>query len=135
MQINELTREEKLRRQALVEKTREMILSSLRVEAEDEYSMMLGYRDFYLQISFSDVHPLMVLVLARTLDRPQVQICANKLNELNLQSILGCHAINEEAGCYCYRATQWLNEALEAPRFFEILNRCVEEADFGYYRI
>ncbi len=53
-------------------------------------------------------------------------------NELNLHSVLGSHAINDEVGCYSYRATHWLDTDLAPERFFEILNRCVDEADRGY---
>lgn len=56
-------------------------------------------------------------------------------NELNLHSVLGSHAINEDVGCYSYRATHWLDTELTPERFFEILSRCVDEADRGYFNL
>ena len=64
----ELPKEELVRRKELSDNTRKMIYSLLDVAAEDETSLMTTYRDFYLQISFSELHPLMVFYLARPLD-------------------------------------------------------------------
>ena len=49
-------------------------------------------------------------------------------NDLNLRSVLGSHAINDEVGCYSYRATHWLDTELDAKRFYEILDRCVDRS-------
>ncbi len=128
----ELSREEQTRRTDLAQKTRSMILSHMKVEAEDETSMTMDYRGYYMQVSFSPLHPLLVICLAkaiRNLDGTRKQQLAN---ELNLHSVLGSHAINEEVGCYSYRATHWLDTELAPDRFFEILNRCIDEADRGY---
>ena len=54
------------------------------------------------------------------------------LNSLNLKSVLGSHSINKDVGCYSYRATHWLDNELGVSRFFEILDRCIDEADRGY---
>ena len=96
---------------------------------------MAGYRDYYLQISFSELHPLLVFCLAKALEKPSTARQRQMTNELNLHSILGSHAINDEVGCYSYRATQWIDAELDAPRFFEILDRCVDEADRGFYKL
>ena len=56
-------------------------------------------------------------------------------NELNLRSILGSHAINDEVGCYSYRATHWLDTEMNPQRFYEILDRCVDEADRGFDKL
>lgn len=128
----ELSGEEQVRRTDLAQKARSMILAHMKVEAEDETSMTLDYRGYYMQVSFSPLHPLLVVCLAkaiRNLDGNRKQQLAN---ELNLHSVLGSHAINEEVGCYSYRATHWLDMELAPERFFEILNRCVDEADRGY---
>ncbi len=128
----ELSSEEQTRRTDLAQKTRSMILSHMKVEAEDETSMTMDYRGYYMQVSFSPLHPLLVICLAkaiRNLDGTRKQQLAN---ELNLHSVLGSHAINEEVGCYSYRATHWLDTELAPDRFFEILNRCIDEADRGY---
>ena len=131
----ELSVAERKRRKEVSEHTRNMILSKLEIEGQDETSVMTGYRNYYLQISFSELHPLMVFCLAKNLDHTGGTKQMNAINELNLKSILGSHSINKDVGCYSYRATHWLDEELEAGRFFEILDRCVDEADKGYHRL
>lgn len=56
-----LTSNEKQRRKEISEYTRNMIISELNIEDQDETSVMAGYRGYYLQISFSKLHPLMVV--------------------------------------------------------------------------
>ncbi len=131
----ELTKAEKQRRKEVSEHTRNMILSRLNIEEQDETSMMTGYRGYYLQISFSELHPLMVFCLAKKLIRTGGTRQLNFINDLNLKSILGSHSINKEVGCYSYRAAHWLDKELEPSRFYEILDRCVDEADKGYNRL
>lgn len=131
----ELTKTEKQRRKEVSEHTRNMILSRLDIEEQDETSVMTGYRGYYLQISFSELHPLMVFCLARNLEHTGGNRQLNFINDLNLKSILGSHSINKEVGCYSYRATHWLDKELEPSRFYEILDRCVDEADKGYSRL
>lgn len=128
----ELSGEEQARRTRLIENTRNMILSHMKVEAEDETSMTTDYRGYYMQISFSPLHPLLVICLAKAFRDPDGTRKRQLANELNLHSVLGSHAINDEVGCYSYRATHWLDTDLAPERFFEILNRCVDEADRGY---
>ena len=84
----ELPKEELVRRKELSDNTRKMIYSLLDVAAEDETSLMTTYRDFYLQISFSELHPLMVFYLARPLDGEKAML-ADRSNEMNLRSVLG----------------------------------------------
>ena len=131
----ELTKSEKQRRKEVSEHTRKMILSRLDIEEQDETSVMTGYRGYYLQISFSELHPLMVFCLAKALIKPSTVKQQRMANDLNLRSILGSHAINEEVGCYSYRATHWLDAEMEPERFFEILNRCVDEANKGFLKL
>jgi len=131
----ELSGSEQQRRREIAEHTRKMILSQLHIESQDETSMMTDYRDYYLQISFSELHPLMVFCLAKALARPSTQKQRQMTNELNLHSILGSHAINDDVGCYSYRATHWLDTEMDARRFYEILDRCVDEADRGYGKL
>lgn len=130
-----LSKDEQQRRKELATHVREMICEQMSVEAQDETSLMMGYRDYYLQISFSDLHPLMVFCLAKALIKPSTVKQQRMANDLNLRSILGSHAINEEVGCYSYRATHWLDAEMEPERFFEILNRCVDEANKGFLKL
>lgn len=127
----DLTRAEQVRRTDLAQKARRMILSHMKVEAEDETSLTLDHRGYYMQISFSPLHPLLVVCLAKAIRNPDGARKQQLANELNLHSVLGSHAINEDVGCYSYRATHWLDTELTPERFFEILSRCVDEADRG----
>lgn len=130
-----LSKEEQQYRHEIAERTRQMIFSQLQIEGQDDTSLVTDYRDYYLQISFSDLHPLMVFCLAKALKNPSTSKQRQMTNDLNLSSILGSHAINDKIGCYSYRATQWLDIELDASRFFEILDRCVDEANRGFYKL
>lgn len=124
--------EEQKKRCGFVEHIRYLIKQELPICSEDDISLLIQYREYYLQISFSEVHPLMMFSLAKTYPESQIEIRYRKLNELNRKSILGTHTVNEELGCYTYRATHWLDANLDLWRFLEILDRCADEADRGY---
>lgn len=123
------------RRREIAVHTRRMVRAQLAGADEDGTSLIADYRGYFLQVSFSELHPLMVFCLARALAKPGTAEQRQMANELNLRSILGCHAINDEAGCYSYRAAHWLDTEMEPQRFYEILDRCVDEADRGYKKI
>ena len=130
-----LSKQEQLRRKELSEQARSTIIKTLPVEDEDESSLMLGYEGFYLQIAFSALHPLMVLYLARSLNRPSTQRDRKLINEMNLRGVPGSYAINDDVGCYSYRAACWLDTELSRARFLEILGRLTEEAARGYHQL
>jgi len=130
-----LSRQEQKRRKELSDQARATIVRALPVEDADDSCVMLGYDGFYLQIAFSPLHPLMVFYLARGLDRPSTQKDRRLINDLNLKSVLGSHALNDEVGCYSYRVAHWLDTELTKTRFLEILGRCTEEAARGYGQI
>lgn len=70
----------------------------MKVEAEDETSLTLDHRGYYMQISFSPLHPLLVVCLAKAIRNPDGARKQQLANELNLHSVLGSHAINEDVG-------------------------------------
>lgn len=111
-----------------------MIASALENTSQDENSIMAHYRGFYLQITFSELHPLMVFCLARPLE-DCIGCLKEQVNTLNLRSVLGSHFVNDTFSCYTYRATHWLDAELSQTRFFEILNRCCDEAIRGYDQV
>ena len=130
----ELSRSEIEHRRMLTEKTCNMVIRALGIREVDNDCILTMYREFFLQISFSEVHPLMVFCLARLLenyDMTSIDAC----NDMNMNSVLGSHVINEEASVYHYRATHWLECELTKERFFEILNRCTDEAVKGYFHL
>lgn len=130
----ELAKDEIVRRKRLSANTRKLVCNLLDVVAEDETSIMTIYRDFYLQISFSELHPLMVFCLAKQIDC-KTSTLIMRSNEVNQRSVLGSHFVNENIGCYNYRATHWLETEMNQVRFFEILDRCVDEAYRGYHQL
>ena len=132
---HDISKAEQRRRKEIAEHTRQMITKQLQIDNQDETSIMTDYRDYYLQISFSELHPLMVFCLAKALSYPGTPRQYEMTNDLNLKSVLGSHAINDEVGCYSYRATHWLDTGLEADRFYEILDRCVDEANRGFLKL
>ena len=96
----DLSQKEQHRRKEIAEHTRQMLLAELPIDSQDETSIMGRYRDYYLQISFSELHPLMVVCLAKALTHPGTAKQCRIANDLNLRSVLGSHAINDEVGCY-----------------------------------
>lgn len=130
-----LSRQEQKRRKQLSDQARATIVRTLPVEDADDSCVMAGFNGFYLQIAFSQLHPLMVFYLARGLDRPSTQKDKRLINNLNLKSVLGSHALNDEVGCYSYRTAHWLDCELTAERFLEMLERCTEEAKRAYNQL
>jgi hypothetical protein len=128
-------KQERARRRELAGQARGLIAKTLPVEDADESSLTLSYDGFYLQIAFSELHPLMVLYLARAMNRPGTRKDERLINGLNLKSVLGSHAVNTEAGCYSYRAAHWLDAELTGVRFLEMLTRSAEEAGRAYRRL
>ena len=130
----DLSTDEIERRKGLSDHARKTVCSVLDVVAEDETSIMTTYRDFYLQVSFSVLHPLMVFCMAKPLDGSTTAM-NKRSNEINLKSGLGSHFINEDFNCYHYRATHWLDTKMSKRRFIEILDRCCDEAVRGYHQL
>lgn len=133
--VQALSIEEKRRRKTLSDEARNMVKQSLAIEEEDDAGLMMMFEDFYLQISFSELHPLMVIYLVRGLERKISIHDKDKVNKLNLVSVLGGHTVDTGIGCYAYRTTHWLDALLTRERFFEILHRSLSEAQRGYSTI
>lgn len=69
MELATLTNQERTRRAQIAQSAKTTILSILPVENSDESSLMLIYEGYYLQISFSMLHPLIVIYFAKAIDR------------------------------------------------------------------
>ena len=76
-----LTQTEQMRRKEIADHTRTMVVNLLQVDAEDETSIMCGYRDYYLQISFSELHPLMGTLNLNTASLNRHRNACNHLND------------------------------------------------------
>ncbi len=132
---NSINTKERAHRQALAGKARELIAKTMNVEDSDDSTLAMSFDCFYLHIAFSELHPLIVFYLARPLNRQGTQKDIQVVNELNLRSVLGSHAVNTEAGCYSYRTVHWLDTELTENRFMEILARGAGEAKRAYANI
>ena len=114
--VQALSIEETRRRKSLSDEARNMVKQSLTIEEEDDTGLMMMFEDFYLQISFSELHPLMVIYLVRYLERKISIHDKDKVNKLNLASVLGGHTVDTGIGCYAYRTTHWLDAPLTRER-------------------
>lgn len=91
-----LSRQEQERRRNISIATRKMVEQLLDVEESDDTSIMLNYHGFYLQLSFSEAHPLMVIYLAHGLSHAITVKDARRINDINQRSILGSHSVNSQ---------------------------------------
>ena len=87
----DLSQQEQHRRKEIAEHTRQMLLTELPIDSQDETSIMGRYRDYYLQISFSELHPLMVVCLAKALTHPGTAKQCRIANNLNLSTRKSCY--------------------------------------------
>lgn len=133
--MNEISKQEQIRRSKLAHAARTMVLNTLPIEDVDESGLMMDYQDFYLQIDFSQFHPLMMFSFHRKLEVPVKPGLMQQANDLNQKSVLGCHVINPDAGFYAYRAAHWLDSDISKPRFLEMLGRCYDEATRAFSQL
>lgn len=133
--MTEAPKEAQSDRVSLIRQARRLVSACIMIESADDTSLAAYYRGFFLQLSFSELHPLIVFCLAKKIQDTAFSKQFESVNELNLRSVLGCHTINPEVGCYAYRAVYWLDAELTQDRLFEILERLVGEAQRGYHRL
>lgn len=126
--------DEILRRRDRAVRARNLVMECMKIEEIQDNSVMTCFKNFFLQISFSELHPLILFCFARQMcDSEKEEMSC--LNELNLKSVYGTHTVNDQASCYVYRAAYWLDENLDKQRLFEILDRLSEEAFRGFRTI
>ena len=135
MTLSDLEKEDIAFRKGLADRVRNMVTKELSCGFTEDGVILTSYRDFYLQISFTELHPLMVICLMRKMEGKHLVQMEHRVNALNLKGVLGCHMVNEEYNLYYYRSSHWLDVELTDVRFFEILNRCLEDAMRGYVYI
>ena len=131
----DLSMEEQFRRADLAARARRLFCDCFAITSADETSITINYFGFYVQLSFSGIHPLVMFCFPATLRQTGTHAQLKALNKLNLQSVLGTHTVNLEAGCYAYRAVHWLDTELTRERLFELLGRFAGEAQRGYDRL
>ena len=94
-----MSKEEQQRRKELAEHARVMLTQVLPVEDQDETSLTAPYQGYYMQVSISPLHPLLVISLAKAINHPGSAKEQRLVNRLNLTSVLGSHASNQVVGC------------------------------------
>ena len=67
MSLYTLNAAEQQRRKGIAEQARKMIVEHIPVEDQDETSLTTIHRDYFMQISFSPLHPLLLICLARSI--------------------------------------------------------------------
>lgn len=131
--VNSITQTELDRREEIMLKTRYMVSKFFPVRREDDYYISTPYNgDFYLQIAFSRIHPLMVLYLAKPLNKDISKMERGKVFDLNTEAVLGTHFLDVKGNYYVFRSTHWLDVPFTSERFKEILDRVWQEASHGY---
>lgn len=115
-----------------IRKARNLIPRLIRMEPEDDGALSGFYHGYYLQVNFSEVHPLMVFSLVKPYYLPLHINMFRTLNRANLQCILGSHIINGDVGCYSFRLTQWLFSDLTEEQFLQLLDRSLAAAEQGF---
>jgi len=128
----ELSQSERMRRADIIEDTRKMLRHDFPVEDEDGASLVLPYQGFHLQITFSALHPLIMLHFVCVCSRQLLKRDFERVNRLNAKGVLGGHFLDDALNCYVFRLTQWLDAKLEPERFCELLMRGYQEAARGY---
>lgn len=123
-----------LKRRDNADHARNLVMECMIIEEIEDNALMTRFHDFFLQISISELHPLIIFCFARPILGGFEEGNAY-INDLNLKSIYGSHCVNKQANCYIYRATYWLDIPLNKERLSEILDRFSDEAQRGYLTI
>ncbi|WP_236757204.1 VaFE repeat-containing surface-anchored protein [Acutalibacter muris] len=84
--IGNISKKEQSRRAELAASTRAALREALPIEYEDSTSLSVNLSGWYLQISFSPLHPLMVICLARAIPIPVSVAQFLDTNDMNLHS-------------------------------------------------
>jgi len=119
-----------MRKKYRFEQARIMIRHTLPVDREDESSLFAKFDGFDLQIVFLPSQPVVLLYLTKNLKRQSTRKDRKYINTLNLKSIFGSHAINDEH--YVYRVSYRLDMELSQKQFLEILSCGAKEAHGSY---
>lgn len=115
-----------------INRIKRMIAALIHVEEEEDGSLTGFYMDFFLQVSFSPLHPLMILSLSKPFYLPLNINLYRALNRVNLHCVLGSHTVSDEVGCYSFRLTHWILSSLTEQQFQQMLERSLSEAQKGF---
>ena len=91
-----MSKEEQQRRKELAEHARVMLTQMLPVEDQDETSLTAPYQGYYMQVSISPLHPLLVISLAKAINHPgSAKKAAGQPIELDQRAWQPC----DQSGC------------------------------------
>lgn len=107
----------------IVETSKSVLRQTAVVLGENETTMVLQFRDYLVEVFFSEMHPLVVIKLVKIIDFQTDIDDYLIINKLNNDSIYGLHSFDIEKKRYCFKATQWLDSALSSKMFYEMLNQ------------
>lgn len=107
----------------IVESSKSVLRQTAVVIGENETTMVLQFRDYLVEVFFSEFHPLVVIKLVKIIDFQSDIDDYLIINKLNNDSIYGVHIFDAEKKRYCFKATQWLENTLSSKMFYEMLNQ------------
>lgn len=112
----------------IIEANKTMLRQTVKVIGEDDNKMIIGFRDFFVEIFFSSMHPLMVIRFVKFLEVDvdfEGFIVANNMNK---DCIYGSHSFDREKRRYYFQATQWLDGVLSSKLLYDMFKRYDAEA-------
>lgn len=112
----------------IVDSTKVMLKQTAVIVGENENSMLLQFRDYIVEMYFSEMHPLVVIRLIKAINFQTGFEEMKIINKLNNESLYGSHNVDNEKRYYVFKATQWLDVPLTSKMFYEMLNQYDEEA-------
>lgn len=107
----------------IVESSKSMLRQTADILGENETTMIVRFRDYLVEVFFSEMHPLIVIKLVKIIDFQTDIDDYLIINKLNNESIYGMHSFDIEKKRYCFKATQWLENTLSSKMFYEMLNQ------------
>lgn len=105
----------------IIEGIKTMIRFSADVIVENESKMVLGFRDYLVEIFFSNIQPLMVIRLVKSIKIPDCYEIYKIANDLNKDCIYGCHCFDIQKKRYYFQSTHWLQGVLSSKTLYEML--------------
>ena len=112
-----------------------VLADSMQIITDDETTVMAVYRGFNVQIRCSEQQPSMVVTCIKTLPAGRRKKARNRANELNLDGVFGCHAIETGSHDYLFRSGHWLPPAPSEELLADIIDSCVDCAAYGWQRL
>lgn len=105
----------------IIESNKAMLRRSVDVVGENESKMILCFREYLVEVFFSNIQPLMVVRLVKFIDIPSCYDVYKLANDLNKDCIYGFHCFDIEKNRYYFQSTHWLQGVLSSKTFYEMI--------------